>query len=412
MDAFDCTEEFSRRPVWAQVDLDGAAYNMRSIRKHIGSGILIMSVVKANAYGHGAAELSRVFLENGANRLAVACLDEAVELRRAGITAPILVLGHTDGRRAPEAVLYNVDVTVFRYDDAALFAKEAARRRRNIRIHIAVDSGMGRIGYQPSERSVDEIERILALPHLVAEGIFTHFAVADDAAEDAVAYTEEQFRKFSRFCRRLSEEGIAFSLRHCCSSAGILAYPAYWCNMVRPGIIQYGYAPSDAAERLPFTPQPVMSLRCCITHIKRIPAGETISYGRRFTARRPTVVATLPLGYADGYPRALSNQSDVLVRGRRARQIGSICMDQCMIDVTDIPGVQVGDECVLFGRQGGESISLKEWTDKLGTIPHECLCNIGRRVPLVYVRGGRCAGRTEYIGGRCGEGYGRQQSFV
>ena len=399
MDAFRCTEAFSRRPVWAQIDLDAAAYNMQSIRNLVGSDILLMAVVKANAYGHGAVELSSVFLENGADRLAVACLDEAVELRRAGITAPILVLGHTDGRRAEETVRYNVDVAVFRYDDALLFSEEAARQQRNIRVHIAVDSGMGRIGYRPSDKSIEDIKRIAALPHLIAEGVFTHFAVADDDAEDAVAYTEEQFQRFLQCCSRLAEDGADCFLRHCCSSAGMLAYPAYRCDMVRPGIIQYGYAPPGAGGPLPFIPQPVMSLRCCITHIKRIQAGETISYGRRFTARRPTVVATLPLGYADGYPRALSNQSDVLVRGKRAPQIGSICMDQCMIDVTDIPGVQIGDECVLFGRQGEAYISLREWADRLGTIPHECLCNVSRRVSRVYVKGGRCVSRTDY-GGR------------
>lgn len=383
--------------MWAQVDLDAAAYNMRHIRRLVGAHTLIMAVVKADAYGCGAVAMARVFLQNGADRLAVACLDEAVELRRAGIAAPILVLGHTDGRRAAEVVGYHIDVAVFHYGDAKLFSQEAERTQQTVRFHIAVDSGMGRIGYKLSERSVEEIKRIRALPCVMMEGIFTHFAVADDAADDACAYTKEQFFQFTQMYRWLWEEGVSFRLRHCDNSAGVLAYPAFFCNMVRPGIIQYGYNPFGAARSPEFVPHPVMSLRCCITHVKRLEEGETVGYGRRFRARRPTLVATLPLGYADGYTRLLSNRADVLVRGRRVPQIGNICMDQCMIDVTDIPDVRVGEECVLFGRQGNEYIGADELARIIGTIPHEVLCNIGRRVPRVYVEKGRCVGRTEYL---------------
>ena len=287
--------------MWAQVDLDAAAYNMQHIRRLVGAHTLIMAVVKADAYGCGAVAMARVFLQNGADQLAVACLDEAVELRRAGITAPILVLGHTDGRRAAEVVGYHIDVAVFHYDDAKLFSQEAERTQQTVRFHIAVDSGMGRIGYKLSERSVEEIKRIRALPCVMMEGIFTHFAVADDAADDACAYTKEQFFQFTQMYRWLWEEGVSFRFRHCDNSAGVLAYPAFFCNMVRPGIIQYGYNPFGAARPPEFVPHPVMSLRCCITHVKRLEEGETVGYGRRFRARRPTLVATLPLGYADGY---------------------------------------------------------------------------------------------------------------
>jgi len=384
MDVFQITEGFSKRLVWAQIDLDAAAYNMQSIRRIVGTDKAITAVVKANAYGHGAVEMAKVFLENGADRLAVACLSEAVELRRAGVTAPILVLGHTDGRRAREAVLYAIDVAIFHYADAALFSAEAVKQNRRAKLHIAVDSGMGRIGYRPSDESIEEVKRIQVLPNVVMEGIFTHFAVADGGDDESLAYTHRQYERFWQFYQRLKEEGV-------------LAYGDFYCDMVRPGIVQYGYNPSAAVKDSEFIPRPVMSLRCCITHIKQIDAGETVSYGRHFKASRPTVIATLPLGYADGYPRLLSNRAEVLIKGQRVRQVGNICMDQCMIDVTDVPDVQVGDECVLFGCQGNEYIDLEELAALIGTIDHEILCNINRRVPRVYVKGGALVGRTEYL---------------
>lgn len=397
MDVFQITEGFSKRLVWAQIDLDAAAYNMQSIRRIVGADKTVTAVVKANAYGHGAIEMAKVFLENGADRLAVACLSEAVELRRAGVTVPILVLGHTDGRRAREAVLYGVDVAIFHYADAELFSAEAMKQNRKAKLHIAVDSGMGRIGYRPSDESIEEVKRIQALSNVIMEGIFTHFAVADGGDDEALAYTQKQYERFWQFYQRLNEEGVTFSVCHCCNSAGVLAYGDFYCDMVRPGIVQYGYNPSAAVQHSEFIPRPVMSLRCCITHIKRIDAGETVSYGRHFKAPRPTVIATLPLGYADGYPRLLSNRAEVLVKGRRVRQVGNICMDQCMIDVTDVPDVQVGDECVLFGGQGNECLDLEELAALIGTIDHEILCNINRRVPRVYVKGGVVVGRTEYL---------------
>jgi alanine racemase len=229
------------------------------------------------------------------------------------------------------------------------------------------------------------------------EGIFTHFAVADGGDDESLAYTHRQYERFWQFYQRLKEEGVTFSVCHCCNSAGVLAYGDFYCDMVRPGIVQYGYNPSAAVKDSEFIPRPVMSLRCCITHIKQIDAGETVSYGRHFKASRPTVIATLPLGYADGYPRLLSNRAEVLIKGQRVRQVGNICMDQCMIDVTDVPDVQVGDECVLFGCQGNEYIDLEELAALIGTIDHEILCNINRRVPRVYVKGGALVGRTEYL---------------
>ncbi|ERT61655.1 MULTISPECIES: alanine racemase [Megasphaera] len=394
MDVKELTMNYSRRPVWAQIDLDAAAGNMRQLRELVGKDILITAVVKANSYGHGSVELSKTFLKNGADRLAVACLDEAVELRHAGISAKMLVLGHTAPERAEELIQYGVDVAVFHFDDAKLISDMAVKLNRPASIHIATDTGMGRIGYRPSEESIAEIKKIAALPSLILEGIFTHFCVSDMKDK---TFTQEQFKRFSWFCNRLREEGVAVNVRHCCSSAATMELPDMRCDMVRPGIVQYGYDPSDEVRIGALDIKPVMSLHCCISHIKIIEAGDTVSYGRHFTAQGPTKIATLPIGYADGYPRLLSNKTDVIVHGKRVPQVGNICMDQCMIDVSSIPDVQIGDEVVLFGSQGEAAITIEEIAAKVGTIVHEITCNINRRVPRVYVQGGKVVNRVEYL---------------
>lgn len=389
--------DFKRRPVWAQIDLDAAGYNMRNIRKMTGPDILIAAVVKANAYGHGAVEVAKTFLREGADRLAVACLDEAVELRHAGITSRIIILGHTDGRRAEELITYGVDAAVFRYVDAKQFSDEAVRQGRIVNLHIAVDTGMGRIGYRPCEDSVEEIQKISMLSNVVLDGLFTHFAVSDMAGREDTDFTKKQYEQFSWFRKRLAEQKVPIHYFHCCNSAGVVEFPDLRSDMVRPGIIQYGYDPSHEVRCRDFIPRPVMSLRCCVTYVKIIHAGDTVSYGRHFKAEKTTKIATLPLGYSDGYPRLLSNRAEVLIHGRRARQVGNICMDQCMIDVTDIPDVQSGDEVVLFGSQDGVSLPLEELADLIGTIDHEIICNINRRVPRVYVKGGKIVRSLEYL---------------
>lgn len=397
VDVNEITENFTRRPVWALIDLDAAAHNMEQIRELVGPEMLISAVVKANSYGHGSVELAKTFLQHGANRLAVACLDEAVELRIAGIMVKIVILGHTDGRRADELLTYSVDPAVFHYDDAKLFSDAAVRQHRLVNIHIAVDTGMGRIGYQPTEESIAEIKKIAALPHVVMEGCFTHFSVADAMDPDSMAYTKEQFAKFGWFQKRLTEEGVHINHYHCCNSAATLDHPEFYCDMVRPGIIQYGYDPSDEVSGAAYHLEPVMSLCCCVAHVKWLNPGDSVSYGRRFTATRPTCIATLPIGYSDGYSRLLSNKAEVLIHGKRVRQVGSICMDQCMVDVTDIPDVRVGDKVVLFGKDGDAEIPVEEIANLMGTIPYEVTCNINRRIPRVYVRHNKVVRRVEYL---------------
>jgi len=397
MDVNELTQNFTKRPVWVQIDLDAAAHNMQNIRNFIGPKKKIAAVVKANSYGHGSVEMAKTFLANGADCLAVACLDEAVELRQAGITAKTIILGHTDGRRAEELINYGVDAAVFHYDDAKKFSDEAVKLNRLVNLHIAIDTGMGRIGYRPCLKSIEEIKKIHKLPNIILEGIFTHFCVSDRIESKNVVFTKEQFKQFSWFCDTLKKEGVNINLHHCCSSAAIIKYPDFRYDMVRPGIIQYGYDPSDEVLGRKFNVQPTMSLHCCITHVKVIKIGDTVSYGRCFTANKPTIIATLPLGYADGYSRLLSNKANALCHGKRVPQVGNICMDQCMIDVSSIPDVKVGDEVVLFGSQGNQTISLKEIANTIGTIVHEITCNINRRVPRIYVRGGKIVKRVEYL---------------
>lgn len=395
MNAYESTMNFTRRAVWAQIDLDAAAHNMRQIRKHVGPDVKIAAVVKANAYGHGSVELAKTFAENGADCFAVSSLDEAVELRRyAHIDKEIFILGHTDARRTEELLTYDIEPAVFNLKNAEFFSQEAQRLGKTLRVHIAVDTGMSRVGFQVNEFSVSEIKAIASLPNIEIRGMFTHFAVSDIKDK---TFTREQYGHFRWMCKRMEEEGIHIALRHCCNSAAALELPEYYCDMVRPGIIMYGCEPSPDVDIKPYDLRPVMSLRCCIAHVKLIDAGATVSYGRHYTAPSRRKIATLPVGYADGYSRILSGKVDVLYHGHRVPQVGAICMDQCMIDVSGEANVHAGDEVVLFGRQGDSFIPIEEIAAACGTINYEIMCNISRRVPRVYMKNGKVVGREEYL---------------
>jgi alanine racemase len=395
MNAYESTMNFTRRAVWAQIDLDAAAHNMRQIRKHVGPDVKIAAVVKANAYGHDSVELAKTFAENGADCFAVSSLDEAVELRRyAHIDNEIFILGHTDARRTEELLTYDIEPAVFNLKNAEFFSQEARRLGKTLRVHIAVDTGMSRVGFQVNEFSVSEIKTIAALPNIEIRGMFTHFAVSDMKDK---TFTREQYGHFRWMCKRMEEEGIHIALRHCCNSAAVLELPEYYCDMVRPGIIMYGCEPSPEIDIKPYDLRPVMSLRCCIAHVKLIDAGATVSYGRHYKTPSRRKIATLPVGYADGYSRILSGKVDVLYHGHRVPQVGAICMDQCMIDVSGEANVHAGDEVVLFGRQGDSFIPIEEIAAVCGTINYEIMCNISRRVPRVYMKNGKVVGREEYL---------------
>jgi len=368
------------RPVWAEVDLNRISHNMREIRRLVRKSCELMAVVKADGYGHGALPVARAALMAGASRLAVAIPEEGVTLRKDGIPSPILVMGSLWPEQAEVIVSNSLTATVFDLPLAQALSAEAKRQRKNVRVHLKVDTGMGRIGLFPRD-VVPFINQVLRLPYLEIEGIYTHFATAD-AVDKTYAY--QQFGLFEKVIKEMKDAGIQIPLRHAANSAAILNLPESHLDMVRPGIILYGINPLEGGSPS-INLKPALSWKAKIAYVKRVPAGTGISYGRTHITRGSVRIATLPLGYADGLSRALSNKGEVLIRGQRAPIVGRVCMDQCMVDVSQIEGIQVGDEAVLVGSQGRKRLSAEEVAQKIGTIGYEVVCNIGKRVPRVYL---------------------------
>lgn len=370
-----------RRPAWVEIDLGAVAHNIHEFRRIIRPEVLLMAVVKANAYGHGALEVSRVALENGANWLGVAVLDEALLLRKNGVNAPILILGYNPEDQAEEAVEADIRQTVFSYSMAQAVSKAAVKLKKKARIHLKFDTGMGRIGFPVKEESIKEVLEIYNLPGIEIEGIFSHLSVADVQDKD---YTFQQLALFNQVVDRLKTEGIKIPIRHIANSAGIIELEETHLDMVRAGISIYGLYPSNEVNKDRVSLKQAMSLKAQIILIKEVPQGTSISYGRTFVTEYPTKIATLALGYADGYPRLLSNRGEVLVKGKRAPVVGKITMDQFMIDVGHIPGVQLGEEVVIMGAQGEDFISADEIAEKTETISYEIVTRIGLRLPKVF----------------------------
>ncbi len=369
---------------WAEIHLDRLAHNYHAIRALLPESVRYLGLVKANAYGHGAVPIAQALQQLGADYLAVACLSEGEELRAAGITAPILCLGYTDP--SATAALLEGDITQAIYDEelARAFSAEAVALGGRLRIHLKIDTGMSRLGFLCDdanfERSVDTLTEIARLPGLEVEGLFAHFAVADTDREDCVAYSRMQIARYNRVRSLLQERGITIPICHAAASAALMNYPEAHFDMVRPGIIQFGLDPDPSmAGQLDL--QPVMELKTRIASIKTMPRGTTISYGRTFTLERDSRVAVVPIGYGDGLFRLLSNRQEMLVRGERVRQIGRVCMDMCMLDVTDLPEVEIGDVVTVFG----DGLPLQEKAATLGTITYELVCDIAPRVPRVYL---------------------------
>lgn len=382
------------RGAYAEINLDNLAHNIKEVRRLASKKAQIMAVIKADGYGHGAVKIAQTLLDNGADRFAVAVLDEAIELRQAGFNTPILILGYTQPERADELVRYEIEQAVYSLEAAEALSKAAVKQGKTAQIHVKIDTGMGRIGLQADDEAVQIIKKINSLPSLNIKGIFTHFAVADQVDK---AYTQMQYKKLMWVCNELEKCGINIEIRHCGNSAAIIDIPEMHLDMVRAGIVLYGLAPSKEVMLDKLELKEVMSLKVRITHVKEIEAGTSVSYGRKFVADKKTKIASLPIGYADGYTRLLSGKAEALVQGKRVPIVGRICMDQCMIDVTGIEDVKVGDEVVLFGRQGNEFISIDELADKLGTINYEIVCMISRRVPRVYVKNGQITEVLNYL---------------
>ena len=367
----------ARRGVWAEVSLGALRRNLRAIREKIAGGAKFCAVVKANAYGHGAIPVAREAVQAGADYLAVAVLAEALALRRAGFTTPILLLGPTTPEEADTVVRYDVTQAVTTEEAVKVLSAAAIRQHKTVKVHLAVDTGMGRIGVYP-EAAGEAAAAMMSLPGVVLEGMFSHFALAD--ARDK-SYAKEQFRRFQRAMAEVEGSGIAIPLRHIANSAAILEMPETHLDMVRAGIILYGLWPSEEVRRS-IDLSPLMTVKAKITCVKDFPQGETISYGRIFKASRDMRIATLPVGYADGYTRLYTGKASVEVDGRRAPVVGRICMDQCMIDVTGIPDAAVGDTVTLFGSPTLPADEAAAW---LGTIHYEVVSMMAPRIPRVYV---------------------------
>ncbi len=389
------------RPAWAEVDLDVITANYTATRRQLSPGTKFMAVVKGNAYGCGAVVVAGHLLALGADYLAVAILDEALELRQAGIGAPILVLGFTPPEQAEIVVRNEITQTVFQPEMAAALSREAVRLGKAAKVHVKVDTGMGRIGLAGAE-AVSFVHFLRTLPGLDLEGIFTHYAVAEIEAAGDLEYCEQQYRAFRQVVDELSDAGIRFPLQHVANSAGIVNFPQAHGDMVRAGSSVLGILISPAVnERLGL--RPTLSLKARIGHINTLPAGSSVSYGRTYVTGGPTRVATLPIGYADGFSRMLSNRGEVLIGGQRVPIIGRVCMDQCMVDITQVTSpVRVGDEAVLIGRQGSESITAVAMAETIGGDLNdlEILSLLSRRLPRVYLREGSPVAWTDLSGRR------------
>lgn len=380
--------------IWAEVDLNAYAHNIRELKRITSPDARLMAVVKADGYGHGAIEVARKALQNGAEHLGVARINEAIPLREAGLEAPILIFGYTPPELAAQLVDYNLTQTVYSFSAAKALSDRVQRERNTIKIHIKVDSGMGRLGivldalmksqaagFSPSN-PVQTVASIARLSGLEIEGVFTHFATSDSADK---TYAAKQLTLFMDFLNELRKESLEFPINHAANSAALIDLPQSHFDMVRPGIATYGLHPSDEVQTTHVDLKPVMSLKCKIVHLKKVPAGFNISYGITYQTTTPTIIATVPAGYADGFNRLLSNRGHMLVRGQRSPIVGRVCMDLTMLDVGHINDVDINEEVVIFGRQGTESITADDVAAQLKTINYEIVSTITSRVPRIYL---------------------------
>jgi alanine racemase len=379
---------------WAEISLDAYAHNIKELRRVTRPPARLMAVVKANGYGHGAVEVAREALQNGAQYLGVARINEAIPLREAGLEAPILIFGYSPPDLAPMLIEYELTQSVYSLSTASALSEKAARQGKKIEVHLKVDSGMGRLGFLleatngtpddiAAQNPVRAIEAITRLPGLTVEGIFTHFATADSADK---SYADLQLDRFKDLINRLQKEGLEPPVRHAANSGALIDMPNSHLDMVRPGIATYGLHPSDEVNKSMVDLKPVMTLKSRIIHLKRVAPGFNISYGITFQTKNHTTIATVPVGYADGFNRLLSSRGHMLVHGQRVPIVGRVCMDLTMLDVGGISGVALEDEVVVFGEQANEAITADEIATSIGTINYEVVSTITARVPRVYLK--------------------------
>lgn len=372
--------EESIRPVWVEIDLDALRHNLTEIQRLTGPAVEIMAVVKAEAYGHGAVKVAQTALQSGAHRLGVALPEEGIALRKAGITAPILVFSPLQTDQAEVMVHYNLTPTICMLEPAVALSRAAVAAGKETPFHVKIDTGMNRIGI-PANEGIVFIKKMQPLPGIVFEGIFSHLSTADEQDKE---YAKHQIKTFNKVIVDLKTEGLLPPKVHLANSAGIIDLSLAHYNLVRPGIILYGMYPSAEVETNKLQLRPVFSLKTQVVFEKRVPQGSAISYGRKYTTSGETTIVTIPIGYADGWSRRLSGKAEALIAGKRFPIVGTICMDLCMVDVGDEP-VEIGQEVVLIGSQGTERITAEEISTHLGTINYEVTCMISDRVPRRYL---------------------------
>ena len=367
--------------VCAQIDLSAVRKNIEAICASVKPESKLMVVLKADGYGHGAVPIAKR-IDDLADAYGVAIIEEAIELREAGIKKPILILGYTASHLYDKLIQYDITQTIFQYETAYELNEAAKKAGKQVNIHVKLDTGMSRIGFSVTEESIEEIVKISKLSHLRMEGIFTHFAKADEIDKEA---TRLQYKRFMTMLERLEQQGVRFAIRHASNTAGIIDLPEYNLDMVRCGIGTYGMYPSVDVQKNRVILNPAMELKTHISYVKELPKGVGISYNGTYVTERPMRVATIPVGYGDGYPRLLSSKGRVLIHGKTAPILGRICMDQFMVDVSDIPEAKQNDDVTLMGRDGYECIPAEEIAAFAGTLNYEIVCEVGKRIPRVYV---------------------------
>ena len=377
--------------VQADINLDAIYQNVVNAKKLLRPGTKIMAVVKADGYGHGAVETAGV-LDSIVDAYGVAILEEGIELRQAGFTKPVLILGFTPEQQYAAMIEYNITATVFQYDMAQKMSSAALKAGKKAHIHIALDTGMGRIGFKQDDKSLEIIKQIAGLKGISVDGCFTHFARMDEKDKTKAKL---QFERYLSFVKRIEDAGIELPVKHVSNSAGIIEMQETNLDMVRDGISVYGMYPSDEVCKDRLELVPAMEIKAYVSFVKTLDAGSEIGYGGTFTTTRETRVATIPVGYADGYPRALSGKGHVLIHGKRARILGRVCMDQFMVDVTDIDNVKEGDVATLAGHDGNAYISIEEISEMAYSFNYEFVCDIGKRVPRVYYKNGKAVGTKD-----------------
>lgn len=371
------------RPVWIEINLDHLAHNIQEVRRVTHPGTKITAVIKADGYGHGACEIAKTLLENGADRLAVATLSEAITLRKAHPMVPILVLGYTPDELGQEVLAYGLTQTVYTFDQARAFNALAMRQATTMTVHLKIDTGMSRLGFQTTDGAIEEVLKCYALDHLTIEGVYTHFACADEVDK---GITHDQVQKYLKVTKAIEEAGYRIPIKHVSNSAAIIDLPEYNFDMVRAGIMLYGLYPSKDVNHEAVKLKEVMSLKAQVSLVKTMSGGEGVSYGHTYHCKEGDQIATLPLGYADGFTRLLTAKTDVIVAGVRRPIVGKICMDQCMVDVTGLKDVKRDTVVTLFGTHEACFKSIDEVADAIGTINYEIVCMIDKRVPRLYVK--------------------------